>query len=301
MIAVVCPQPLLLLPEYAGRAPVAAPVREACLRGVRELVDASQVTVVCVAGDPRAPGRVPAGQRVAEELLREAGYGGAVRVVVVPADLSVDDAIALGRDLADGSSLSSAEALASGRYPALEPDVAGTDALASGRDLVAESSLPSADALGSGRPDGEPDVAGTDASASGHDPVAESSLPAAGALGSGGDREPDRAALDALALDRDLALLVMADGSNRRDEKAPGYLDERAYTYDEPWFAALRDGDAAALGRLDAGLAADVGAQGRAPSQVLAGAVADRSVSAELIYEDDPFGVAYAVAVWRCG
>ncbi|MGL4175794.1 MAG: hypothetical protein ACRCSN_06920 [Dermatophilaceae bacterium] len=70
------------------------------------------------------------------------------------------------------------------------------------------------------------------------------------------------------------ALVVVADGSARRGEKAPGHLDERALAFDEALTAALRDADPAALLALDAALAADLLAHGRAPVQVAAGAMA---------------------------
>ncbi|MGL5929976.1 MAG: hypothetical protein ACRCY8_13660 [Dermatophilaceae bacterium] len=70
------------------------------------------------------------------------------------------------------------------------------------------------------------------------------------------------------------ALVVVADGSARRGEKAPGHLDERALAFDEALVSALRDADPAALLALDAALAVDVLAHGRAPLQVAAGAMA---------------------------
>ena len=48
-------------------------------------------------------------------------------------------------------------------------------------------------------------------------------------------------------------LLVLGDGSARRGEKAPGYLDERAFGFDDAVAAALAGGDAAALRDLDPG------------------------------------------------
>ena len=46
-------------------------------------------------------------------------------------------------------------------------------------------------------------------------------------------------------------MLVVANGSARRGEKAPGYLDERAFGFDAAIGAALRGPDPAALGELD--------------------------------------------------
>ncbi|TQS44849.1 hypothetical protein [Cryptosporangium phraense] len=95
-------------------------------------------------------------------------------------------------------------------------------------------------------------------------------------------------------------LLVMGDGSARRDEKAPGALDERALPFDTAAAEALADADTAALAALDPDLAHDLLATGRAPWQILAGAVeADgRPWKSELRSSDAPYGVGYLVAVW---
>ncbi len=98
-------------------------------------------------------------------------------------------------------------------------------------------------------------------------------------------------------------LLVLADGSARRGEKAPGHLDERAYPFDDEVARALGEGDAAALTALDSELAAELMVQGRAPYSVLGETVAAQGwpVRARLLYRDDPFGVSYVVAVWEMG
>lgn len=93
-------------------------------------------------------------------------------------------------------------------------------------------------------------------------------------------------------------LLVMGDGSARRGDKAPGYVDERAFAFDAEIGRCLREGDAAGLLRLDPGLADELMVQGRAALQVLGG-VASGEVRAKLHYENDPFGVMYFVAVWK--
>jgi hypothetical protein len=92
-----------------------------------------------------------------------------------------------------------------------------------------------------------------------------------------------------------MALLVMADGSARRSRRAPGHLDERADRFDAAVQRAVRDGDLAALAGLDPDLARDLMATGRAAWQVLAAAL-PRPDRAEVLYADDPFGVAYLVA-----
>jgi hypothetical protein len=93
-------------------------------------------------------------------------------------------------------------------------------------------------------------------------------------------------------------LLVVGDGSARRSEKAPGHFDERAEAFDGQAERALRDGDPAALLALDAGLARELLAAGRAPWQVLAGAAAGLRISAELRGAQAPYGVGYLVGHW---
>ncbi|MFF8973731.1 class III extradiol dioxygenase subunit B-like domain-containing protein [Streptomyces sp. NPDC014995] len=95
-----------------------------------------------------------------------------------------------------------------------------------------------------------------------------------------------------------VALLVMGDGSACRSVKAPGYLDERAAPFDAEVARALGSADVAALEALDAGLARELKAAGRAPWQVLAGAAEGTGLSGALLYEDAPYGVGYLVAAW---
>lgn len=93
-------------------------------------------------------------------------------------------------------------------------------------------------------------------------------------------------------------LVVPADGSARRTEKAPGYLDPRAADFDAEVEAALGSGDGAALAALDRELAADLLALGVPALQTLVGLVPEPT-TAELLYADDPFGVRYWVARWE--
>lgn len=95
-----------------------------------------------------------------------------------------------------------------------------------------------------------------------------------------------------------VALLVMGDASACRTLKAPGYLDERAAGFDEEVARALGTADVAALKALDAELAYELKAAGRAPWQVLAGAAEGAGLEGELLYEDAPYGVGYVVAAW---
>ncbi|MGH3165026.1 MAG: hypothetical protein ACRDN0_03910, partial [Trebonia sp.] len=99
-------------------------------------------------------------------------------------------------------------------------------------------------------------------------------------------------------------LLVMGDGSAKRTLKAPGYFDERAAPFDASVEQAVRSGDMTALAAMDAALARDLMATGRAAWQVLAGALGAGSAGAragvspgEVLYSDFPYGVSYLVAV----
>lgn len=94
------------------------------------------------------------------------------------------------------------------------------------------------------------------------------------------------------------ALLVAADGSARRGEKAPGYLDPRAEDVDARVADALGSADPAALLALDSGLCADLLVAGRAAWQVMAGACDGMSWLARVLYSGDPFGVFYQVVTW---
>lgn len=102
------------------------------------------------------------------------------------------------------------------------------------------------------------------------------------------------------ARDERAALLVLGDGSARRGPTAPGYLDDRALPFDAEVLEALRRADAERLGALDDVTAAELMAAGRAAWQVLAGALPTLGVtSGEVLYADDPFGVAYVVCTYR--
>jgi aromatic ring-opening dioxygenase LigB subunit len=95
-----------------------------------------------------------------------------------------------------------------------------------------------------------------------------------------------------------VALLVMGDGSACRTERAPGYLDERAEGFDAGVARALAEADTGALAGLDATVAAELRAAGRAPWQVLAGAARGARFTGELLADEAPYGVGYLVASW---
>ncbi|MDV9177884.1 class III extradiol dioxygenase subunit B-like domain-containing protein, partial [Streptomyces sp. W16] len=103
---------------------------------------------------------------------------------------------------------------------------------------------------------------------------------------------------DIVAQAERVALLVMGDASACRTLKAPGYLDERAAPFDAEVARALGAADVPALKALDAELAYELKASGRAPWQVLAGAAEGADLGGALLYEDAPYGVGYVVATW---
>lgn len=92
-------------------------------------------------------------------------------------------------------------------------------------------------------------------------------------------------------------LLVMANGSARRSERAPGHLDDRAAAFDAAVEAALAGGDAAALAEIDLELAAGLLTAGMPLLRDLAGLSV---VSARLDHAEDPYGVRYWVVRWQC-
>ncbi|MGW8399440.1 class III extradiol dioxygenase subunit B-like domain-containing protein [Streptomyces lydicus] len=95
-----------------------------------------------------------------------------------------------------------------------------------------------------------------------------------------------------------VALLVMGDGSACRTVKAPGYFDERAEGFDAEAARALGTADLPALRALDATLAADLQASGRACWQVLTGAAENADLTGRLLRDEAPYGVGYFVATW---
>jgi hypothetical protein len=97
------------------------------------------------------------------------------------------------------------------------------------------------------------------------------------------------------------ALLVLGDGSACRGQRAPGYDDPRAQPYDDGVAAALAAADTEALLGLDPVLSAELTVAGRAPWQVLAGAVRATGGDwrGDLLHHTAPYGVAYLVAAWE--
>lgn len=99
----------------------------------------------------------------------------------------------------------------------------------------------------------------------------------------------------------DGGLLVVANGSATRTEKAPGHFDERAAAFDAAIGKALALGDPALLPEIDEQLARDLWAW--PDVDVLARVLRDVApiMSVHVDYDDAPFGVQYWVVRWQCG
>jgi aromatic ring-opening dioxygenase LigB subunit len=140
---------------------------------------------------------------------------------------------------------------------------------------------------------------GVDVRAGGDDPVLPLSLTiGAWLLDTAGWHGPRTYSTGRPAVGDDVALLVMADGSNGRSEKAPGFLDERAAPFDAAIAAALADGDPEALTALDPLLGSELGSSGVAALRLLGEMARGASVTAHLRYDGAPLGVGYIVADW---
>jgi hypothetical protein len=102
------------------------------------------------------------------------------------------------------------------------------------------------------------------------------------------------------ACEEPTVVLLLGDGSARRDEKGPGMLDERAFGFDAEVVDAVRRTDARTLAELDPVLAGELMVLGRAAFRLLGelGLALPGPVAAEVSHESDPFGVLYLVATW---
>jgi hypothetical protein len=94
-------------------------------------------------------------------------------------------------------------------------------------------------------------------------------------------------------------VLVVANGTAKRTEKAPGHFDDRAAEFDATVEQALRRGDATALRELDAGLADQLWVRDWPALLALADLVDGWPM--EMPYSDDPYGVQYWVGRATCG
>jgi hypothetical protein len=95
-----------------------------------------------------------------------------------------------------------------------------------------------------------------------------------------------------------VGVVVMGDLSACRTELAPEAFRPEAAGFDA-WIAtAFREGRPGRLMEVDPGQAADLGMAGRAPLQVLAGALEDAPhLRGRVLYEEAPYGVGYLVAL----
>jgi hypothetical protein len=96
-----------------------------------------------------------------------------------------------------------------------------------------------------------------------------------------------------------VGVLAMGDGSARRSEKAPGYLDPAAGPFDAAVAAALAAGDTAALAALDLAEGERLLAAGVPVWRAVGAALDGLAVEARLLHDAAPFGVGYPVATWR--
>ncbi len=94
------------------------------------------------------------------------------------------------------------------------------------------------------------------------------------------------------------ALIVAADGSARRGEKAPGHIDPAALASDTLIGKALTLPDPRLLLTLDPATSAGHLIAGRAAWQTMAAACAATPWTSHTRYEASPFGVAYWVTTW---
>ena len=92
-------------------------------------------------------------------------------------------------------------------------------------------------------------------------------------------------------------LLVMGDGSARRSEKAPGWLDERSLAFDSAVSAALAAGDCDGLA-VDLKLGDALLSAGAPVWTAAAGLLHGQRWSGQVTYDDAPYGVGYLVATW---
>jgi len=98
-------------------------------------------------------------------------------------------------------------------------------------------------------------------------------------------------------------LLVMANGSARRSEKAPGHLDPRAAGYDDWLEQLLRLGDLGGLAALDIDEGEELLATGLRSLAVLAKQLDERGVTigeVQVDHDAAPYGVQYWVVRWQC-
>ena len=311
--AAVCPHPPLLIPELStGAAADLDDLRAACLTAIDHLSNATHIVVIGSTASSAGPGTRPG---------------------ATPAPGSSAAAPAGSSAPADSSTAVPASAASSAR-PGTRPGAtpapsaaapAGSSAPADGSTDVPASAA-SSDGPRTGSGSGLPSLtydaaAGGGFGAYGAPQVRIGSgpavLPLALAVGgwlleqtkaAGLPRTyravaVDAAPADCIQLGREIAdsnerigLLVMGDGSPRRSEHSPVHLHPRAEIFDTTVANAFQHKDLDVLKALDPDLATELQAAGRAPWQVLAGALENTALNGDLTYEAAPYGVGYFVA-----
>lgn len=96
-------------------------------------------------------------------------------------------------------------------------------------------------------------------------------------------------------------VLVVADGPTTLTAKAPGSFDSRAADVHTGLRAGFEAGDTSYVAGLDEDLCAELGVQGRAPWQMLAGILGGNRARASELHSDAPYGVGYYTALWLPG
>ena len=94
-------------------------------------------------------------------------------------------------------------------------------------------------------------------------------------------------------------VLVVANGTATRGERAPGHLDERARAYDDALDTALRAGDPSSLRDLDVALGEELWAFD-VPALQRLGSLVTGVFRSQVDYAGDPYGVQYWVVRWTC-
>ena len=94
-------------------------------------------------------------------------------------------------------------------------------------------------------------------------------------------------------------LLVVADGSAARTDKAPASFHPGAEAFDARVVEVLAGGDPESLRTIDRAEALAVTAAGRPAWRVAATAMRGATYAGEVLVDEAPYGVGYVVARWR--
>jgi AmmeMemoRadiSam system protein A len=100
---------------------------------------------------------------------------------------------------------------------------------------------------------------------------------------------------------RRIAVIASGDLSHRLTPDAPAGFDPDGKVFDREITAALESGDIEALFRLDPQTARNAGECGLRPIRIMSGALDGCEIDAKLLSYEGPFGVGYAVALFRPG